>query len=57
MAEPPQPPESQAGASSSTTAVPSQNPPDVAGEDESDPDFDDLDGISQSYNPERQWSH
>lgn len=44
MAEPIQPPESKAGASSSTPAVPSENPPDVAAEDESDPDFDDLDG-------------
>ncbi|KAJ9498367.1 Peroxisome chaperone and import receptor [Exophiala xenobiotica] len=49
MAEPSQPAQSQAEPSSSTTVPTSQKPPDAAVEDDSDPDFDDLDDVLDQF--------
>ena len=47
MDEPSRSTEPLSGAPSVTTEPPTQEPPESAVEDDSDPDFDDLDGTSQ----------
>ncbi|KIX05057.1 uncharacterized protein Z518_05929 [Rhinocladiella mackenziei CBS 650.93] len=49
MAEPPLSTESKLDTSSTTPAPLSQKPPDVAVEDDSDPDFDDLDDVLDQF--------